>query len=554
MNNKKIKVDFGNEESLEIEKGRHRILDIIPLLKNVPDDVMACKINKEMHSMYYTLKRDCKCSFVTYLEPEGKRIYSRSLIFIFLMAMYNINKDVSVNIYNKVGKHFNIGVSNVEVNEYFIKIVKEKMLEIIDSSYPIIKEKVSFTDIKEIYENMGSKQYDNFKRKLRQDYAIYNCNGYYNYLYGRLVPNTSCIKGFDLKPYKSGILLMLPREDNINVVDEKIYTNKMFDTFEQTFYSLNKITGIKFIHELNDKVLGDSICEIIRVSEAHMEKRLVNVTDKVLDKKVIMISGPSSSGKTTFSHKLQLYLKASGKNPKVISMDMYFKNASSSPVDKNGKKDFESINHFDVELFKLQIKDLLSGKEVCIPTYNFKLNGGQREYHKENTFKLKENDILIFEGIHALNPVVSDYIDNNLVYKIYIYPMVTLGYDSYTKFSSSDLRLIRRIIRDYYERGVKVENTIKFWDGVKRGEKRNIFPYVELADEIFNTYQIYEIGVLKGYIENLLLMVENVSDYYSEARRLLSLLENFRVISTDEIPSISLLCEFIPKKGCFLKS
>lgn len=549
----KITISFRNGQNLEIEKGKYRVLDIISSMKNVPDDIMAVKISKEMHSMYYTLKRDCECDFVTYLEPEGKRIYSRSLLFVFLMAVYDINKEANVNIYNKVGKHFNIMISNVVVNTDFIEKVKEKMLQIIKASYPIIKEKVSFTDIKDIYEKMGSRQYDNFKRKLRQDYAIYNCNGYYNYLYGRLVPNTNCIKGFDLKLYKSGVLLMLPREDDINVVDEKIYTNKMFDTFEQTFYKLNKITGIKFVHELNDKVLNNQIGEIIRVSEAEMEKRLVNLTDKLLDKKVIMISGPSSSGKTTFSHKLQLYLKASGKNPKVISMDMYFKNAVDSPVDKNGKKDFESINHFDVELFKSQIKSLLGGKEVCIPTYNFKLNGGQREFFEENTLKLKENDILIFEGIHALNPVVSDYIDSSLVYKIYIYPMVTLGYDSYTKFSSSDLRLIRRIIRDYYERGVKVENTIKFWEGVKRGERRNIFPYVELADEIFNTYQIYEIGVLKGYIENLLLMVENTSNYYSEARRILSLLENFRVIPTDDIPSISLICEFI-QKGCFLKN
>ena len=284
-----------------------------------------------------------------------------------------------------------------------------------------------------------------------------------------------------------------------------------------------------------------------------MEKRLVNLSDRVIDKKVIMISGPSSSGKTTFSQKLQLYLKASGKNPKVISMDMYFKNAVDSPVDKNGKKDFESINHFDVKLFKEQIQLLLKGEEVCIPTYDFKLNGGQRVFYKENTLKLQEDDILIFEGIHALNPRVSDFIESEIVYKIYIYPMVTLGYDSYTKFSSSDLRLIRRIIRDYYERGVSVENTIKFWEGVKKGERRNIFPYVELANEIFNTYQIYEIGVLKGYIENLLLMVANTSNYYSEARRILALLENFRVISPEEIPSISLICEFI-QKGCFLKN
>jgi len=550
---RKIKVNFTNGESIDIEKGKYNILDVIPTLKNVPSDIMAVKIGKELHSMHYVFKRNCDCEFITYLDPEGKRIYSRSLIYVFLMAVYQVDKTALVNIYNKIGKHFNINVDNVIVDKEFIDRVKNKMQEIIHYNYPITKKKVSFTDIKEIYERMNSEQYYNFEIKLRQDYAIYKCSNYYNYLYGRLVPSTGCIKGFDVKLYKSGILLMLPREDDINLVDEKVVTNKMFDSFEKAFYKLNKITGIKYVHQLNEKVLKNEISEIIRISESEMEKRLVNLTDRVIDKKVIMISGPSSSGKTTFSQKLQLYLKASGKNPKVISMDMYFKNAVDSPVDKNGKKDFESINHFDTNLFKKQIEMLLKGEEVCIPTYDFKLNGGQRVYYEENVLKLKEEDVLIFEGIHALNPVVSDYIDSSIVYKIYIYPMVTLGYDSYTKFSSSDLRLIRRIIRDYYERGVSVEHTIKFWEGVKRGERRNIFPYVELADEIFNTYQIYEIGVLKGYIENLLLMVDYTSDYYSEAIRILSLLENFRVISTEDVPSISLICEFI-NKGCFVKN
>ena len=550
----KITVNFIGRESVELEKGKYTAYEVIKSLPNLPEHIMAIKVNKELHSLHYKFKRNCNCSFVTYFEPEGKRIYSRSLIFVFLMAVHNLDKNIVVNIGNKVGQHFNIKFTNAQISECLIENIKIKMKEIIDAGYLITKEKVSFADIKEIYEVMESKeQLNNFSIKLRQDYAIYNAAGYYNYLYGRLVPDTSCIKGFDVKLYKSGILLMLPREDNIYVVDEKIDTNKMFDVFETNFAKLKKITGIHYVYEVNEKVLNNEIGEIIRISEAEMEKRLVNLADKVADKKVIMISGPSSSGKTTFSQKLQLYLKASGKNPKVISMDMYFKNAADSPLDKNGKKDFESINHFDTELFKEQIGKLLTGDEVCIPTYNFKLNGGQREFFDESKMKLEEEDILIFEGIHALNPVVSDFIEKELVYKIYIYPMVTIGYDSYTKFSSSDLRLIRRIIRDYYERDVKVETTIKNWNLVKRGEKRNIFPYVELADEIFNTYQIYEIGVLKGFIENLLLMVKNDSDYYSEARRILSLLENFRVIPTDDIPSISLICEFI-HKGCFSKN
>lgn len=552
MSNIYVKLPDG--VGVEMCKGEFTAYELISDLRDVPKHLMAIKVNKELHSLHYRFKRDCECKFVTYFEPEGKRIYSRSLIFVFLMAVHQIDSEIQVNIGNKVGQHFNIKFVNTEIDQKLIDKIKEKMKKIIEAAYIIRKEKVSFADIKEIYELMESKeQLNNFRIKLRQDYAIYKCNGYYNYLYGRLVPDTSCIKGFDVRLYKSGILLMLPREDDIYVVDERIDTNKMFDVFETNFQKLNKITGINYVYEVNEKVLNNEISEIIRISEAEMEKRLVNLADKVVDKKVIMISGPSSSGKTTFSQKLQLYLKASGKNPKVISMDMYFKNAVDSPVDENGKKDFESINHFDTEFFKQQISDLLLGKEVCIPTYNFKLNGGEREFFDKNKIKLEKDDILIFEGIHALNPIVSDFIEKEIVYKIYIYPMVTLGYDSYTKFSSSDLRLIRRIIRDYYERDVKVETTIKNWNLVKRGEKRNIFPYVELADEIFNTYQIYEIGVLKGYIENLLLMVNEDSDYYSEARRILALLENFRVIQADDIPSISLICEFI-HKGCFSKN
>ena len=515
-------------------------------------NVLAVKVNNEIHSLYYSLMEDSCCKTIDYYSEEGERIYARSLKYFFLMAFHRVCPQAKIEFTNKMGRDYYVKISNVDVDYKFLQLIKKEMNNIIKSKYPVRKFKVNFETAKLIYKEMNSiEQLENFKIKIKENYTFYECNGYYNYLYGLIVPNSSYIKGFDIRRHKEGVVLILPDKDNIEEVTSHIKKSVIWNEFDK-FKKFSYGIGINNVADINSHVLDGSIGQIIRYCEADHNRRLFEVVENIAKKnniKVIFISGPSSSGKTTFSQKLEIHLKIVGKNSIPLAMDNYFKDDEEVPIKADGSKDYESIENIDMELFKRQITDMINGKTVEVPEYNFTTS--KKEY-KGRKIKMEESDILIIEGIHALNPVVSDFILKENVYKIYLAPLVTLGLDNYTKVSSNDTRLIRRLVRDNDARGRVAQGTLAIWESVRNGEEKNIFPFVSYADYIYNTSLIYELGVLKPFAENLLLKVSEESPYYSDARRLYKLLSNFRTIETTEIPMDSIVKEFVGK-GCFYR-
>lgn len=511
--------------------------------------ILAVKVNNSIHSIYYKLVENSVVETLTFYSDEGKRIYSRTLKFIFLKACYdlllNMNK---IEFTNKIQNNYFIRFKQ-RVDEGLIEDIREKMWNIITGDFSITKHKLSYESAKKIYKIMGSEhQLDNFRIKLKDNYTFYKCDNYYNYLYGLVAPTTGYITNFEIKPYKDGAILFLPDDNNIHKINTEVISNNLINEFSK-FKEFEKNIGINSVSDLNMHVLGDTISNDIRYAELNHSQRIMEIVKKITsdkDIRAIFIFDPSSSAKTTFSQKLEDELKIVGKRAIHISMDNYFHDLEKIPV-VNGEKDYETIDNLDLKLFGSQMNCLLNGNSVLIPEYNFKCS--KKEFKKENVLYMSTNDILIIEGIHALNPKVHELI-NAKSFKIYLAPLVTLGLDHFTKVSSNDTRLIRRIVRDSDTRGVSPEDTLSNWKKVLDGEKKNIFPYVNLADEIFNTNLVYELGVLKPFAEKLLLKIPENSMYYSDARRLYKLLNNFLSIETTHIPNDSILKEFIGN-GCF---
>lgn len=513
------------------------------------EEILAVKVNNVIHSVYYSLVEDSVIKPITFYSDEGKRIYARTLKFIFLKACYNLNLDLDkIEFNNKIQNNYFIRFKQ-KIDSCLIECIEEEMWNIVLGNLKISKIKVSYENAKKIYKSVGSEhQLDNFRIKTRDTYTFYECDGYYNYMYGLIAPSTGYVKNFKLQSYKDGAILFLPNEKNINSVNTDVISNNVMEEFVK-FKKFEENIGIKSVSDINMQVLGDSVSNTIRYAELVHSRRFVEIVNRISEDnkiRVIFIAGPSSSGKTTFSQKLEDGLKIIGKRAIHISMDNYFNDLENIPI-VNGEKNYEGIENLDLELFSSQIADLLHGNSVIIPEYNFKIS--KKEFKPNNVLYMTKKDILIIEGIHALNPLVHSLVKEKS-FKIYLAPLVTLGLDNFTKVSSNDTRLIRRIVRDADIRGVKPEDTLKDWKKVLDGEKNNIFPYVNLADEIFNTNLVYELGVLKPFAEKLLLKIPEESECFSDARRLYKLLKNFLPIETTDIPKDSIIKEFIGS-GCF---
>ena len=386
---------------------------------------------------------------------------------------------------------------------------------------------------------------------INENYTVYYAEDFYTYLYGSVVMYTGHIKGFDLRKYKNGVILMLPEKNNIEEVKYDIETNRMFE-LSTKFSEVCKVTSVESVNDLNRKIVDDEIDRVIRRAELYHTNEFFEITRRISRSnsiKIVMLAGPSSSGKTTSAQRLADSLMVKKKNAIVISMDNYFKDVGNIPIGKDGKEDYECFENIEIDLFKKHMLRLLRGQKVILPTFNFKQ---QKKEFNSSPIRLGENDILIIEGIHALNPKASDFIPKENIFKLYVAPMVSIRFDSYTMLSSNDLRMMRRFVRDNSIRGVSVEKTMEQWEKIRIGDEQNIFPYVDRADYIFNTSLIYEWAVLKPIAEKLLLKISDESKYYSEARRLLNTLRNFIGIETTLIPSTSILREFIGG-GCYLR-
>lgn len=547
--NDKIKVTFEDSRVVEV-KYKTKAIDAIKLVQSNVDDILGLKINNEVKDYNYELVKDSNIEFIKFDSVDGYRIYSRTLKMVLYMALTTLYSTTDVEFIATINKDQFFVTKNLELNDTKIKEIKEKMLEIIKKDYPILKKSVSLEEATVLYTaSNDADKLENFENKLRSSVTMYFCEGMYNYFYGLLAPSTGYVKKFDLIKYRNGALLVIP-DENMNTKKE-VKEDRLYQTFID-FNKFNEVLGIENVGNLNEKILKSKINGVIQGSEAIHQRKLVEMVldiEKRKDIKMILIAGPSSSGKTTFAQKLGVQLKLTGYNPITISMDNYFVERENTPLGEDGKYNFECVEALDIELFNSQMRDLIAGKTVELPEFDFVV--GTKKYNG-NYLKLQENDILIVEGIHALNPILTEFTPAENKYKIYIAPIATLNLDGYTKISSSDTRFLRRMVRDYSTRGHTVERTFELWKNVKKGEEKYIFPFVNGVDCIYNSSLIYEPSVMKTFAQPLLLQLDRSTEYYGEARRLYEFLNNFLPMETTNIPIDSIIREFIGN-GCFYR-
>lgn len=546
MNNK-IKVTFDDSRSLEVYY-KTKAIDVVKMVEGDTSDILALNINNELRSYDYELVKNSIIKFVKYNSPDGYRVYSGTLKMVLYMALTSLFSNTDVEFIATIKKDQYFMINNIKITDEKVQRIKEKMQEIIDKDFPITKKVVPIEEATVLYTAANNLDIlKNIDNKLKSYVTMYFCDGMYNNFSTILAPSTGYIKKFDIRRYKDGLVLMLP-DENGNIKDE-INSVSLYDAYME-FNKLNNTFGISTIGDLNRNILQGKTNDIIQVAEAIHDRKLVELVQDIEKRKnikMVLIAGPSSSGKTTFAQKLGVQLKLTGYNPITISMDNYFKERKDTPLGEDGKYNFETVDALDIELFNSQMKDLIDGKKVELPEFDFVV--GTKKYNGK-FLKLEKNDVMIIEGIHALNPILTKFTPDENKYKVYIAPITTLNIDGYTKISSSDSRFLRRMVRDYTTRGHSVDRTFELWGNVKKGEEKYIFPFVDDADFIYNSSLNYEPSVMKTFAQPLLLQVDSSSEFYSEARRLYAYLNNFTPLETGNIPINSIIREFIGN-GCF---
>jgi uridine kinase len=509
-------------------------------------DVAICKLNGEYHELTDVIKSDGDVELIGFDTELGIKIYTRTLQFIFIKvalelfseAKITIEHTISKAVYGEVHKAIPLNIDDVSK-------IKTRMQEIINNNIPINSIIISKEEAMEIFKSYKMDDKVNLLKYCDiKDVHLYELEGRYDYFYGPMAYSTGIITKFDVFNYGSGFILQRPLRKKLDELPEFKEQKSLSKIFIETQKWLN-ILGIEDVGALNEKVLNNELKNLIMVSEGLHEKKIAKIADDILDKrdvKIILIAGPSSSGKTTFANRLSIQLRVNGLIPTPLSLDNYFVNRIYTPKDENGEYDYESINALDLKLLNKNLKKLMNGEEVELPIYNFKT--GEREWN-DYKVKMPKNGVLILEGIHGLNPgLISNELNSNL-FKIYISALTQLNIDNHNRISTTDVRKVRRIVRDSLSRGYKAEDTLKMWGSIKKGEKKNIFVYQEEADVAFNSTLVYELGVLKKYALEELNKINEESSVYSEAIRLKAFLRFFKKIDIDEVPKNSLLREFI---------
>ena len=513
----------------------------------VMKDGKLCELHKK-------LKKDGVLEFITTGDEIGHQTYKRSASLLLLKAIYHVAGHKNIK---KVTLHYSVDAGyyytidgNVEITEAFLAQVKTYMLELAEKKIPIRKRSVGTNEAIEIFHEHG--MYDKeklfrFRRVSRVN--IYSLDGFEDYFYGFMVNHTGYLKHFELYPYDNGLVLQLPTQANPSEVPPFCPRPKIF-RIQKESERWGETMQADTVGALNEQIVQKGASQLLLIAEALQEAKISQIARTIAenkDKKFVMIAGPSSSGKTTFSHRLSIQLSAHGLRPHPIAVDNYFVNRQDTPLDENGNYNFECLEAIDVKQFNEDMVRLLKGEEVELPYFNFKT--GQREY-RGDYLKLGKEDVLVIEGIHCLNDKLSISLPTESKFKIYISALTQLNIDEHNRIPTTDGRLIRRIVRDARTRGASAKQTIAMWNSVRRGEEENIFPYQESADVMFNSALIYELAVLKLYAEPLLFSIEPGEPEYNEAKRLLKFLDYFLGIPGESIPSNSILREFIGG-GCF---
>ena len=503
----------------------------------------------KIRELFQTAKEGEEISFLTTADRIGHDTWVRSAVMLLMKAASDVAGSLQKG---KLKVEFSIGRGlycsprdGRKVDSTFIDQVRERMRELAAQKIPFVKMTKTTDDAIALFESQGmADKVQLFRYRRASCINVYELDGYYDYNYGYMVPDTGYIDCFDLFPYQDGLMLLLPERrdpEQLPVFEER---KKLFKALEDSTRWGEKL-GITTVGDLNDKICGGDLAELILVQEAMQESRIGRIAEDIAGRKgvkFVMIAGPSSSGKTTFSHRLSIQLKTFGLTPHPSEVDNYFVNREKTPRDADGNYNFESLDAIDTERFNRDMCELLEGKRIELPTFNFKT--GKREY-KGNFLQLGADDILVIEGIHGLNDKMSYALPNESKYKIYISALTSLNVDEHNRISTADGRLLRRLVRDARTRGTSAGQTIAQWPSVRRGEEENIFPFQESADATFNSALIYELCVLKTYAEPLLYGIQKGDPEYFEAKRLLKFLDYFLGVSSENLPKNSIVREFV---------
>lgn len=527
--NKKTRVNELLKE--EIQKSKHQI--------------MGCIVNNEYQRLDFELEKDSNIELIDTTSKVGIDIYKTTLLYIMGKAITKLYPKALITVNYQLGDAMYCQIDNMEITYEMLNKVYIEMKDIIDRDLKIEKVKMNREQAEQFYQEQktckGMLQLDLSRNKF---VYMYFCEDYYNYFYDILAISTGVIKLFDLIKYKDGFLVRYPNKKNPNILPEYKELKKLNQALDE-YEMLHRELTVNTVYRLNKAVKNEQIKDVIMIDEALHEKKIAQIADEIAknpDIKMVLIAGPSSSGKTTFAQRLGIQLRVNGIKPVTISVDNYFVEREDNPKDENGNYDFECIEAIDLDLFNNHLKKLLKGEEIEMPEFDF--YEGKKKY-KGKKLKLDKDEILVIEGIHCLNDKLTSKIPKDRKYKIYISALTVLNMDYYNRISTTDNRLIRRIVRDYKFRGYNAKHTLETWHMVNKGEEKNIFPFQEEANSMFNTSLIYELGVLKDVAIHILEEIKSDEKEYAEARRLINLLQYFETIPEEYVPKNSLLKEFL---------
>ena len=550
---KLVKVTVDGEERLYPHGTPYRTV-AADFQDRYPCDILLVNRDGKLCELHKVLDRDCSLKMLTAQDKPGIQTYERSAVFLMLKAFYDVAgrehvERVSVE-YSLSSALFCLAKGNFTLDQALLDRVEARMRELSSAAIPIEKKSISTDDAMELFQKAGmAHKAELLSFRINSHVNVYSLDGFVDYFYGYMVPDTGYIRCFKLELFENGFILRLPAQKDPNRLGEFKPSVKVFRELYQSALRSQALSASN-VAELNTTVSRGGVTPLILAHEAMMEKKIGDIAAEIAYRKevrFVMIAGPSSSGKTTFSHRLSTQLRACGLRPHPIATDNYFVNREDTPRDENGNYDFEGLGAMDVEQFNTDMVRLLNGETVELPTFNFKK--GRREYNG-NFLTLGEGDVLVIEGIHCLNDQFTHALPRESKYKIYISCLTTLNIDDHNRIPTTDARLLRRIERDARTRGHSAQATIKMWPSVRRGEENNIFPYQDSADMIFNSALIYETALLKPYVQPLLFGVPRDSEEYIEAKRLLKFLNYFLPIPADDVPRTSLIREFIGG-GCY---
>ncbi len=505
--------------------------------------------NGKIRELFKKVTGDCELDFFTTRDDVGYKTYVRTATMLLLKAVGDVfgweaAQQSCVEFAVGHGTYVRVP-ERIPVTEESASRLQERMKELSEKRTPFRKRTYPLEDAMELFREKGMQDKERlFRYRMSSTVNLYEMDGYYDYFYGYMLPNAGYVRWFELIPYEKGFMLLLPTKARPGIVEPFEERKKLFQTMEAS-EDWGRTAGIETVGDLNDQICRGSMSELILVQEAEQERKIGEIAKEIVRRgnvRFVMIAGPSSSGKTSFSHRLSIQLRTLGKTPHPIALDDYFVDREKTPRDENGDYNFECLEAIDVKRFNEDMVRLLSGEKVELPTFNFKI--GKREYHG-NVLQLAADDILVIEGIHGLNDKMSYALPQESKFKIYISALTTLNVDNHNRIPTTDGRLLRRMVRDARTRGSSAQRTIQMWPSVRRGEEENIFPYQEGADAMFNSALIYELAVLKPFAEPLLFQIPHDAPEYYEAKRLLKFLNYFLSVPSESLPNNSICREFV---------